>query len=103
MEAVLDGHIEITPDVRGGRPRITGTRITVADIVIMHLRLGKSLEEIAGKYNLDLAGTHAAMAYYYDHRSEIDGSIEADEAFAEAFRHNNPLLLQAKLRALRSG
>ena len=103
MEAALDGHIEIAPDVRGGRPRITGTRITVADIVIMNLRLGKSLEEIAGKYNLDLADTHAAMAYYYDHRSEIDGSIEADEAFAEAFRHNNPLLLQAKLRALPSG
>jgi len=55
MKAVLDGHIKITPDVRGGRPRITGTRITVTDIVIMHLRLGQSLEEIAGKYDLDLA------------------------------------------------
>lgn len=52
MEVVLDCHIEITPDVRGGRPRIAGTRITVADIVIMHLRLGQSLEEIAGKYDL---------------------------------------------------
>lgn len=104
MKAVLDGHIKITPDVRGGRPRITGTRITVADIVIMHLRLSQSLEEIAGKYSLGLADAHAAMAYYYDHRSEIDGSIEADEAFAEAFRRNNPLLLQAKkMRALQSG
>ena len=103
MEVVLDHHIEIIPDVRGGRPHITGTRITVADIVIMHLRLGQSLEEIAGKYDLDLAGAYAAMAYYYDHRSEIDESIEADEAFAEAFRRNNPLLLQAKLRALHSG
>ena len=68
MEAVLDHHIEITPEVRGGRPRIAGTRITVADIVIMHLRLGQSLEEIAGKYDLDLADVHAALAYYYDHR-----------------------------------
>ena len=89
--------------MRGGRPRIAGTRITVADIVIMHLRLGQSLEEIAGKYDLDLAEVYAAIAYYYDHRPEIDGSIEADEAFAEAFRRNNPSLLQAKLRALRSG
>ena len=103
MEAVLDRHIEITPDVRGGRPRIAGTRITVADIVIMHLRLGQSLEEIAGKYDLDLADVYAALAYYYDHRSEIDEGIEADEAFAEAFRRNNPSLLQAKLRALHSG
>jgi len=103
MEAELDHHIEIIPDVRGGRPRIAGTRITVADIVIMHLRLGLSLEEIAGKYDLDLAGVYAAMAYYYDHRSGIDASIEADEAFAEAFRRNNPSLIQAKLRALHSG
>ena len=103
MEAVLDRHIEMTPGVRGGRPRIAGTRITVADIVIMHLRLGQSLEEIAGKYDLELADVYAAMAYYYDHRSEIDESIEADEAFAEAFQENNPSRLQAKLRALRDG
>jgi len=103
MEAVLDRHIEITPKVRGGRPRIAGTRITVADIIIMHLRLGLSLEEIAGKYDLDLAGVHAAMAYYYDHRSEIDAGIRADEAFAEAFQQNNPSPLQTKLRALHGG
>jgi uncharacterized protein (DUF433 family) len=115
MEAVLDHHIKIIPDVRGGRPHIVGTRITVADIVIMHLRLGQSLEEIAGRYDLDLAGAYAgrydldlagayaAMAYYYDHRAEIDGSIEADEAFAEAFGRHNPSLLQAKLKVLQSG
>jgi hypothetical protein len=47
-----------------------------------------------------LADVYAALAYYYDHRSEVDGSIEADEAFAEAFRRNNPSLLQAKLNEL---
>jgi uncharacterized protein (DUF433 family) len=103
MEAVLDHHIKTIPDVRSGRPHIAGTHITVADIVIMHLRLGQSLEEIAGKYDMDLADTYAAMAYYYDHRPEIDASIEADEAFAEAFCRRNPSLLQAKLRALHSG
>lgn len=103
MEAVLDRHIEMTPGVRGGRPRIAGTRITVADIVIMHLRLGQSLERIAGKYDLEFAGVYAAMSYYYDHRPEIDADIEADKAFAEAFRRNNPSLLQAKLKALHHG
>jgi uncharacterized protein (DUF433 family) len=103
MEIVLDHHIEISSDVRGGWPHIAGTRISVADIVIMHLRLGQSLEEIAGKYDLDLASVYAAMAYYYDHRSEIDEDIAADEAFAEAFRRNNPSLLQARLKALHSG
>ena len=94
MEAILDYHIKTIPNVRGGRPYIAGTRITVADIVIMHLRLGRSLEGIAGRYDLDLADVYAAMAYYYDHRSEIDGGIEADEAFAEAFRCHNPSLIQ---------
>ncbi|MCC7161923.1 MAG: DUF433 domain-containing protein [Anaerolineae bacterium] len=97
---VLDEHIELTPEVRNGKPRIAGTRITVADVVIMHWRMGQSLDEIAGKYNLPLAAAHAAMVYYYDHRKEIDESINQDQAFVEALRRENPSLLQAKLKAL---
>lgn len=100
---VLEEHIEMTPDVRGSKPRIAGTRITVADVVIMHWRMGQSLEEIAGKYHFPLAAAHAAMVYYYDHRDEIDASILEDEAFAEAFRRENPSLLHAKLKALQNG
>lgn len=103
MELALDKYIEATPETRGGKPRIAGTRITIEDIVLMHLRLGQSLIEIAGKYDLPLAGVHAAIAYYYDHHDEIDRSIEDDEAFAEAFRRNNPSLLQEKLGALSRG
>jgi uncharacterized protein (DUF433 family) len=103
MEAVLDKHIEITPGVRGGKPRIVGTRISVADIVLMHLRLGQSLEEIAGKYDLSLAAVYAAIAYYYDHRTDIDGSIKEDAAFAEAFQRDNPSPLKEKLKALGRG
>ena len=73
------------------------------NIVIWHEWMGLSADEIAAEYGLALSDVYAALAYYYDHRSEIDGSIEADEAFAEAFRRNNPSLLQAKLRALHSG
>ena len=89
--------------MRGGRPRIANTRITVADIVIMHLRLGQSLEEIAGRYDLPLAAVYAAIAYYHDHRAEIDKSIDDDRAFAEAFRKNNPSRLQEKLKSLSNG
>ena len=42
----LDQHIEITPDVSGGKPRIAGHRITVQNIVIWHLWMGKSVDEI---------------------------------------------------------
>lgn len=99
---VLDEHIEISPDVRNSKPRIAGTRITVADIVVMHWRMGQSLDEIAGKYDIPLAAVHAAMVYYYDHRDEIDKSIQDDRDFAEAFQHDNPSLLQAKLKALQN-
>ncbi len=54
MELLFDRHIEITPDTRGGKPRIAGTRIAVADIVILHRRLGYGVEEIAGTYDLPL-------------------------------------------------
>ena len=66
----------------------------------MRFRLGQSLEEIAGKYDLSLAAVYSAMAYYYDHRNEVDHRIEEDQAFVEAFRRENPSPLQAKLRAL---
>jgi uncharacterized protein (DUF433 family) len=101
MENVYTCHIAITSGIRGGKPHLTGTRITVADIAIMHLKLGQSVDEIAVDYHLPLAAVHAALAYYYDHQVEIDEQIAADAAFAAAFRQQNPSLLQAKLRQLR--
>ena len=101
MKITLNQHIEITPGVRSGKPRIAGTRITVADVAIMYLKMGQSLEEIAGKYQLTLAAVYAAIAFYYDHREEIDRQLEAEDAFVEAFRRNNPSKLQAKLKALK--
>jgi uncharacterized protein (DUF433 family) len=101
MAPVLDRHIEITPGVRGGRPRIAGRRITVDDVVIMHLRLGQSVEEIAEKYDLPPAGVHALLVYYYDHQSEVDQVIVDDDAYYEAFKRDNPSKLQARLKALR--
>ena len=103
MATPVDNHIEYNSNVRSGKPRIAGTRIAVSDIILMHLRLGQSLEEIAGKYELSLAAVHAAMAYYYDHQAEVDRSLEEDRAFAEAFQRNNPSLLHEKLNALSHG
>ncbi|MHC5671550.1 DUF433 domain-containing protein [Nostoc sp.] len=101
MEITLNRHIEITSEVRSGKPRIAGTRITVADVAIMYLRMGQSLEEIAGKYQLSLASVHAAIAFYYDHREEIDQRTAEAKAFAESERPNHPSLLQEKLNAMK--
>lgn len=95
-------HIISSPHVRGGKPVVAGTRMTVADVALMYLRLGLTLPEIAGKYNIPMAGLYAAMTYYYDHKPEIDESIEEDEAFAEAFRRENVSPLQEKLHLLRN-
>src|ERR671922_2190789 len=97
----LDQHIEITPGVAGGKPRIAGHRITVQNIVIWHERLGMSADEIAAEYDLTLADIYAALAYYFDHREEIDARMAEDRAFAEALRARTPSLRDQKLRSLR--
>jgi uncharacterized protein (DUF433 family) len=99
MAIALDRYIETSAGVRGGQPRIADTRLTVADIVLMYLHLGQSLEVIAGKYDLPLAAVYAAIAYYYDHQAELDQRIAADRAFAEASRQNHPSPLRAKLQS----
>jgi hypothetical protein len=43
----------------------------------------------------------AAMAFYYDHREEIDQRTAEAEAFAEAERLKHHSLLQEKLNAMR--
>jgi len=103
MQIVLDRHIEVDPSIRGGKPCIAGTRIAVSDVVLMHLRLGQSLELIAGHYGVSLAALHAAMTYYYDHQAEIDRAMQEEEATFQALREATPSLLQAKLRALEGG
>lgn len=99
----LDGHIEITPGVAGGKPRVAGHRIKVQDIVVWHERLGRSADEIAEEHDLTLADVYAALAYYFDHRPEIDQSIEEGTAFADALRSRTPSKVSQKLREKQSG
>ncbi|MEM8961233.1 MAG: DUF433 domain-containing protein [Acidobacteriota bacterium] len=90
-------HIETTEGIRSGKPCLVGTRMTVADVVTMHLRLGQSLEEIAGTYGLSLASVYAAMSYYHDHREAIDRSIDEARAYADSMAERTPSKLAAKL------
>lgn len=101
-EAVITEHIEITPGVLGGKPRIAGHRIAVSYIAEMYLKMGISLEEIAAKYDLPLASVHAAMTYYYDRREEIDRRTAESRKLVEELKRNSPPSpLQEKLRAIR--
>lgn len=82
----LDEHIVITPGVKSGRPHIAGHRISVQNIVIWHEWQGLSVDEIADSYKLSVADIYAALAYYHDHREEIDRDIKDDEEFIENLR-----------------
>ena len=86
----LNGHIEITEGISGGKPRIAGHRITVQNIVIWHEMLGHSADEIAAEHDLTLADVYAALAHYHDNRDEIDKSIRESDAFVEALRQKTP-------------
>ena len=73
---VISEHIEITPGVCGGKPRIAGHRIKVQHVVVWHQRMGMSPDEIVSQYpGLTLADVHAALAYYWDHQEQIEEDI----------------------------
>src|SRR5262245_43846756 len=66
-----------TPGTCGGKPRIEGHRIKVEHIAVCRERLGMSPDEIASAHpSITLAQVHAALAYYYGHKDEIDADIE---------------------------
>ena len=97
MERTLLEHIEITPGIAGGKPRIAGHRITVQNIVIWHERMGLSADEIASDYSLDLSEVYSALAYYYDYREEIDQAIRDDEALVAELRSRNPSKIKGRM------
>jgi uncharacterized protein (DUF433 family) len=97
MDSVSMQHIEMSQDVAGGKPRITGHRITVQNVVIWHERMGLSADEIASNYGLSLADVYAALAYYYDHRQEIDQAIMVDESYVAELRGQTKSKLSGKL------
>jgi hypothetical protein len=61
--------------------------------------LGKSVDEIANEYGLTLADVHVALAYYFDHRPDIDKDMADGQAFAESLRQATPSKLKQKLNA----
>jgi uncharacterized protein (DUF433 family) len=98
MVGITTQHIESTPGVCGGKPRIAGHRIRVEDIVIWHEKLGWSPDEIVSQYpSITLADVYAALAYYHDHLEEIRQQMHEDEEFACEMQAKTPSLVEQKL------
>lgn len=74
--------IDRDPSVRGGRPKIAGSGITVSRVVGWYMT-GMTAEDIALEYpHLTLAQVHAALAYYHANRQEIEADLDADRQAA---------------------
>ena len=74
--------IDRDPAIRGGRPKIAGTGITVRRIVHWY-KAGMTPDEIAIEFpNLTLDQVHAALAYYHANQWEIEADIAAENESA---------------------
>ena len=64
-----------TPGIKRGVPHIAGTGITVRTIARLHQQ-GMTPDEIAlSRYHLKLEQVHAALAYYFANREEVDADL----------------------------
>lgn len=80
-----------TPGTCGGRPRIDGHRIRVQDVAIMYEHEGRTADEICNAFpTLNLSKVHAALAYYYDHRAEIEKEIEDERRAYDEYKRQHP-------------
>jgi uncharacterized protein (DUF433 family) len=70
---------------------IAGTGMKVSDLAIDAETWGMSVREMRDNYShLTLGQIHAALAYYYDHREEIDAQIARETEEYEALRQQYP-------------
>jgi len=103
MATVEYAHIAL--DSRGA-PIIAGTGTKVLMIAMDHVGQGWDAQEIHRQHPcLALGQIHSALAYYYDHKAEMDAEIErdlqeADRTMAEIERLQGPSPLKETLRAM---
>lgn len=94
--------IVATPGTCGGKPRIDGHRIKVSHIAVCHERMGMSPDDIVTSHpTITLAQVYAALAYYYEHKDEIDADIAEGERFVEELKAKTPPSKLQKLLAAR--
>ena len=95
----LEGLVIRNPELRGGRPVIAGTGVTVRTIVRWH-QSGLTLEEIAVRIgHLSLSQVHAALAYYYANQDMMDREMAAEEAESDRIEREYLAQRQGETRA----
>ena len=99
MSAVAYPHIDFDA---GGVPVISSSRTKVVEIALDYLAHHWDADEIRRQHpHLSLGQIHSALAYYFDHREELDRQIEAQvEAVSELRDQAGPSPVIAKLHGL---
>ena len=68
-------YIVRSPGVRGGHARVEGTRIGVHDVIGLIVN-GASVDEVGRSFHdFKRSHVHECLAYYEDHRAEIDNLV----------------------------
>ncbi len=70
----------------GGRARIAGTRIRVTDVIDILSRPGSTPAELAAEFEVSLGEVYAALAYYHDHRTELEDERDAATRLVDEIR-----------------
>jgi len=97
-------YIVTTPGTCAARPRIEGTRIAVDMIAQWVVHLGQTPEEVQRTHpHLTVAQIHSALAYYYDHRDEVEASLREGERIEQEARKRFPPRLPEKLSTQEPG
>ena len=80
-------YIVRSPDVRGSNARVEGTRIGVHDVIGL-LQNGETVDSVTGSCfpTLTKAQVYECLAYYEDHRGEIDVLVARQMADAHEQR-----------------
>ena len=77
------------PDIRGGRPCIAGTGVSVRRIAQWY-NMGLVPEEITRKFgHLSLAQVHAALAYYHANKATVDADLEVEAQETEVLEQQH--------------
>jgi uncharacterized protein (DUF433 family) len=84
MSTVAYAHLAFTPE---GVPVLAGTTTKVIEIALDYLAHRWEAEEIHRQHpHLTRGQIHSALAYYFDHREEMDRQIAEQLAQVESLR-----------------
>ena len=72
-------------------PMVAGTTMKVVELVLDHLAYGWSPEELHFQHPyLTMGQVYSALAYYWDHKTELDQDIERRLHFVDQVQQTTP-------------